>query len=56
MGIVGHEAGLFPSCMMACIISANDALDFPPAKAETKRSWRDSYLAHEELVQFVGGC
>lgn len=56
VGIVGHESGLFPSCMMAGIIAANDALDFPPAKAVSECAWRDAYLAHEQLIELVGGC
>ena len=42
--------------MMACVIAAYDALYLPPFQVMQKLTTWETYLAHEELVQFVGGC
>ena len=41
---------------VALAVAANDAVDFPPCQFIEEFVTRDAYLAHEELVQFVGGC
>ena len=53
MRIVGNESCLFPSVMMAGVIAANDALDLPPSQIVKELTTRETYLAHEELIQFV---
>jgi hypothetical protein len=50
------ESCLFPSWMVACIVASDDALHLPPAQVEEKLTTAESYLAHEQLVKFVGGC
>ena len=39
---------------MAGVIATDDALNLPPAQVVKELTARESYLAHEELVQFVG--
>ena len=41
---------------VALAVAAYDAVDFPPCQLIQELVARDAYLAHEELVQFVGGC
>lgn len=53
--IVGHEAGLLPSCMMAGVVASDDRANLPPAQIIIKDVVIDAYLAHEELKQFVDG-
>ena len=36
-------------------ISTNDATDFPELQIEEKFTPRDAYLAHDELIDVVGG-
>ena len=55
-GVVGHESRLLPSGMMAGVVASDDAIYLPPFQVMQKFLARESYLAHEELVQFVGGC
>ena len=55
MGIVGDESRLLPTVVVAGVIAANDALDFPPLQLiEIFASWKSDF-AHEELIEFVGG-
>ena len=53
--LVGHQSRLFPALVMAGIVASDNALHLPPAQVEEKLTTAESYLAHEELVQFVGG-
>ena len=46
---------MLPAVVVAGVVAANDTLDLPPFQLMKKFLARESYLAHEELVQFVGG-
>ena len=53
-GIIGDESCLFPSGMMSGVVASDDAIDLPPFQVMKKFLAWEAYLAHEELVQFVG--
>ena len=54
-GVISHEPGLLPAVMVSGVIASDDALHLPPSKFVKKLPTRKTYLAHEELIQFVGG-
>lgn len=53
--LMGHESRLFPALVVAGIVASDDALHLPPSQVEEKLMSAESYLAHEQLVKFVGG-
>ena len=55
MHLMGHESRLFPALVVAGIVASDNALYLPPAQVEEKLTTAESYLAHEQLVKFVGG-
>ena len=46
---------MLPTVVVAGVIAANDALDFPPAQFIEIFASLESDFAHEELIEFVGG-
>ena len=55
VGIVGHKSRLLPSLMVPGVVASDDAAHFPPYKLMEKFMATESYLAHEQLIKFVGG-
>jgi hypothetical protein len=55
MHLMGHESRLFPALVVAGVVASDDALHLPPSQVEEKLMSAESYLAHEQLVKFVGG-
>ena len=56
MCAISDKSGLLPTCMMASVISPDNAVYFPPFQFVKKFMTRKAHLAHEKLVQFVGVC
>ena len=55
MSVICHQSRLFPSVMMASVVASDDGLHLPPTEFIIEVMDGDSYLAHEELEQFVDG-
>ena len=55
VGIVGHESRLLPSLMVPGIVSSDYRPHLPPDELMEKLIATESYLAHEQLIKFVGG-
>lgn len=53
--IVGHKSRLLPSLMMPGEVASDDAAHLPPYELIEKLVTTESYLAHEQLIEFVGG-
>ena len=55
MGVICHEPRLFPAVMIAGVVTSDDAAHLPPAEfTQELLAWK-SYLAHEQLIEFMGG-
>ena len=55
VGIVGHKSRLLPSLMVPGVIASDDAAHLPPYELMKKFMATESYLAHEQLIEFVSG-
>ena len=55
VGIVSHQAGLLPSVVMAGVVASDNRAHLPPYELMKELMTTESYLAHEQLVEFVGG-
>lgn len=55
VGIVGHKSRLLPSLMVPGVVASDYRANLPPDKLMEKFMTTESYLAHEQLIEFVGG-
>lgn len=55
VGIVGHKSRLFPSLMVSGVVASDYRANLPPYELIEKFMATESYLAHEQLIEFVGG-
>ncbi len=55
VGIVGHKSRLFPSLMVPGVVASDYRANLPPYELIEELVTTESYLAHEQLIEFVGG-
>ena len=53
--MIGYQSGLFPSLVIAGIVTIDDATRFPELDLIQELPTWDANLAHELLIKVVGG-
>ena len=54
-GMICNKSRLLPSLMVPGVVASDDAAHLPPYEIKEKFMATESYLAHEQLIEFVGG-
>ena len=53
--VVRLPTGRTPEVALTVVVASDDAFDLPPLQVVKELTTGETYLAHEELIQFVSG-